>query len=69
MLALTVYHSFRHFTWYQNMHMRGFFQRKFSEGAKPTFQEIREVKLKYIPFMQYIHLVHVPLSACLSQRT
>ena len=47
----------------------GFFLEKFSEGAKPTFQEIREVKLKCIKFMQYIHLVHVPLSACLSQRT
>ena len=48
---------------------RVFFRKTFSEGAKPNFQEIRGVKLKYIKFMQYIHLVHVPLSALLSQRT
>ena len=28
---------------------------------------MRGVKLKYIKFMYYIQLVHVPLSACLSQ--
>ena len=51
--------------------VQGFFKKKFSEEVKPNLQEIREVKLKYIKFMLYIHvhLVHVPLSACLSQRT